>query len=150
MIAEALQHNRDLGASAARVLAAAAAWRGSRAAFLPSVDAQAGAARQKQVYVGLPIPGGDVLTSYATAFDAGFSASWEPDLWGRLSAGERRTEAQLAAQAAAWRAARLSVATGVAKAWYTLRGAQAQCVLAEDAVRAWQGSLDTRTRARRA
>lgn len=143
LIEEALVHNQDLGAAAARVLAAAASWKGAQAAFSPTVDANAGATRTKQVFVGLPIPGGpSVLSSYSTSFEAGLSASWEPDLWGRLSAGERVAEAALGAQAEDWKAARLSIAAGVAKGWYSLQAARLQAEWAQEAVAAWQGSLD--------
>lgn len=142
LIEEALQRNQDLGAAAARVLASAAAWKGAQAQFAPSVDGTAGVGRSKQVFVGLPIPGGpNVLSSYSTAWDAGLNASWEPDFWGRLSAGERAAEASLGAQAEEWRAARLSIAASVAKGWYGLLASRLQREWAEEAVQAWTASL---------
>ena len=143
LIDEALQRNQDLGAAAARVLASASAWKGARANFAPTLDGTAGGGRSKQVFVGLPIPGGsNVLSSYATSFDAGLSASWEPDFWGRLSAAERAAEASVGAQAEQWRAARLSIAAGVAKGWYSLLASRLQREWAEEAVQAWQQSLE--------
>ncbi len=143
LIEEALLRNKDLGAAASRVLGASAALKGSQAAFQPTLDGTAGAGRSKQVFVGLPIPGSsDVLSSYSTSFDAGLSAAWEPDLWGRLSAGERMAEAALGAQAEEWKAARLSIAAAVTKGWYSLLAARLQADWAQEAVDTWDASLN--------
>ena len=91
-ILEALEHNRDLVLSATRVRAAAAQARIAEGALLPTLDGGLSRQRQKQVFVGLPIPGTDVPSNTFNSWGVDLTASWEADLWGRLSAEERAAQ----------------------------------------------------------
>ena len=89
-IREALTYNHDLRAAAARVAAAEAEVIIARADELPSFQVGVNRARQKQNFVGFPIPGfeGQVLSRTFTSTGASLDAGWEPDLWGRIKAGK--------------------------------------------------------------
>ena len=118
LIAEALEKNYDLEAASHRVLAAAAQARQSGALSNPSLDFGLNAARDQNVFVGLPIPGvNNVLARTSDTFAGNFSVSWEVDLWGRLAAAERADLAELAASQADQIAMRLSVAGQTATHW---------------------------------
>jgi outer membrane protein TolC len=84
LVKTALQENFELRIAAQRVLQARAAYGITRAGQWPSVDASADVitARSSQVGANRGIPAGtDTDVSYA---QAGFSLSWELDVWGRL------------------------------------------------------------------
>lgn len=136
LVSAALQGNRDLRATAARVDAAAASARIAGASLKPMVGLNGNAARQRLVFVGLPIPGssGSVLSSTTNNFGVSLDLSWEVDLWGRLRAGERAALTDLHAAGLELRAAELSLAAQVSKAWFALSEAQAQADLAQRTV----------------
>lgn len=75
------------------------------------------------------------------------TASWEVDLWGRLSMATQGAEASLQASQADLAAARLSVQAAVAQNYFSLRAAEAQQALLERNVQAYQRTLElTRVR----
>ena len=151
LIEEALEHNRDLARAGATLRAAAARTDLARAGRRPSLDAGLGAARRRQVFVGLPIPGAEgVLSSTSTSFDLGLGASWEADLWGRLASAERAAEADYAAARADWVGARLALVAQVAKSWFVLRESELQHDLAQRTLASYRENerwIDERYRA---
>ena len=66
--------------------------------------------KQRMNFIGLPIPGGNVLTSRSVSHGFSLSSSWEIDVWGRLKAGEKRALADSSAAHADLWAARQSLA----------------------------------------
>ena len=132
LIAEALEHNRDLAAAAARVEAAAAQARIAGADLSPQVGGRFDASRRRQNFLGFPIPGGDeqVLSTTNTSFQAALDVSWEIDLWGRLRASRGAARARFEATQADLAAARLSIAGRTAQGWFAAREAAAQLELA--------------------
>lgn len=142
LVVEALEHNRDIKVSAALLAAAATRSTIARSFRWPTLDATAGAARAKNIFVGLPIPGTRApLESLATTYDVGLVAGWEADLWGRLAAGAAAADAAFAASAADLAAAQLSVAAETARAWFGAREARLQVELAERTVTSYRDSL---------
>lgn len=141
LVLEALQHNHDLVASAQRLRGAAARSQVARSARLPQLDATTGFGRQKNVFVGLPIPGSTgPLSALFNQWNAGLSASWELDLWGKLAASVDAADAEAAASFADLQGARLSVAAQVTSAWFALREAAQQLDLAERTTQTYQDS----------
>ena len=108
----ALAGNFDLQAAAARLEIAASDARLARAELFPSVDAAYVGARQKQNFVGFPIPGAEdqVLSTIFTNHGVSLDVSWEIDLWGRLRAASQVVLADLQASAADLRGSQLSMA----------------------------------------
>ncbi len=134
LIEEALAGNHDLAAAAARVEAAAAHARIAGADSLPQVGGSFDASRNRQNFIGFPIPGGEdrVLSTTNTSLRAGLNVSWELDLWGRLAAAEGAALANAQATRAEYAAARLSLAGQTAKAWFGVLEAREQVALAEE------------------
>lgn len=143
LVEEALAHNHDLVASAERLRAAVARSRIARAARRPQVDASANYLRQKNVFVGFPIPGGDggPLTNLFDQWNAGLDLAWEIDVWGKLAAAVQANEAEVAATFADLQGARLSIAAQVANGWFALREADQQLALALETVDTFERSL---------
>ena len=140
----ALEGNFDLQAAAARLEIAASDARTARAELFPSVDASYSGARQRQNFVGFPIPGAEdeVLSTIFTNHGVSLDVSWEIDLWGRLRAATQVVLADLQASAADLRGAQLSMAGQTAKAWFAVAEAQQQIDLSRTTVESFRESAE--------
>jgi len=97
----------------------------SRAAYFPTLDADA-----------------SVVRSRSPNRSASLNSGWEADLWGRLRRAVESNEAGAQASAADLAAARLSAQAELASSYFQLRILDAQRRLLEDTVAAFQKSLD--------
>ena len=80
----------------------------------------------------------DVLSAPFTLYQAGFDASWEPDLWGRVLRSVELAQANTEGQRALLRQVRWSISADVARAYFALRSAQRQTRLVQDGLAAAQ------------
>ena len=136
LVDEAVANNPDLARTGARLLAAV----GTAELITADGDVMAslglGAARTKTNFIGFPFVAG-VPVSRVSTYDLSLDISWEPDLWGRLAAGEQAALSDVQAAAADLAAARLSLVGATLNAWYGLLEAAAQRALAEETLRTW-------------
>lgn len=131
LVGEALGKNFSLQAAAGRVHSALAQARIAGADLSPHLAASARGSRQRQNFVGFPIPGGaDVLSTTYNSFGLSLDLSWELDLWGRLRARHSAALADVEAEAADYEAARLSLAARVSAAYFAVIAARRQVELA--------------------
>jgi len=122
LVSEALAKNPSLGSRAALARASEALTRAARGQRLPSLSAT--------------VSGGGTSTGVEVAgqserfndpsFGLGVDASWEADLWGRVSNTVAQADADYAASEADLAAAELSIAAQTAIAWIALNEALAQ------------------------
>ena len=143
-ISGALTRNHDLRAAAARLAAAEEEARIAGAALRPNVDLSLNRARQRQNFVGLPIPGreGSVLSATYNSAGVSLDVSWEADLWGRIQAGKLSAAAATDARRADLAGARLSLAGQTAKAWFSAIEAQRQVGLARASLTSYETSAE--------
>jgi multidrug efflux system outer membrane protein len=132
-VAEAIARNQDLAVAAARLNVARAAAEIGKSARLPSLTAGL-ASRETVVEDGSG-------SSFSPSYDLALSASWEPDLWGRLRDLERASFADYQAALADFRGARLSLAANTSKAWYNLLTAGEQVALAKETLDSFERNL---------
>ncbi|WP_296445637.1 efflux transporter outer membrane subunit [Rhodoferax sp. UBA5149] len=125
--------NQNLKNSVAQYQAARAALGASRASLFPTLGATAGATRGTNA-----VNGANVTDSYSL----GANASWELDLWGRLSSGVEVSQAKLQASQDDLAAARLSLQATLVQTYFSLRTAEAQAASLDSAVAAYQRSLE--------
>lgn len=120
LVTEALAHNADLAAAAARVEQAEA-----------QVDL---AAAQLQPAIGVLGRGGtNSVSDLVSMFNGGMlRLTWEVDLWGRLRYQRNAAVAQRDASEADFRFARQSLAASVARAWFIVTETAQQVRLAND------------------
>ena len=118
IVGEALRDNPDVTAARAALEAAEARARSAGAARLPSLDGSF-SAREQEGGLGA-----------GSSFSLGVEASWQADVWGRLSDQARAGVLSAEASRADWYGARLSIAAGAARAWYALSEAALQTDLA--------------------
>ena len=140
LIAEALAHNTNIAIAAANVEQAAAVLTQTRSQLFPQVGYSATGERQKTVEPAFA----RLIPNYpnpVTAYQALLSASWEIDLWGRI---RRQSEAALANVLATEEARRgviLSLVAQVASSYLTLRGLDAQLVVAQQTLGTYAESV---------
>jgi multidrug efflux system outer membrane protein len=146
LIGTALERNRDLAVSIARIEEARGLYRIQRAARLPTLAASGDVARSR----------GPVTTSTGVAvaeqdrFSVGVGVSaFELDFWGRVRNLSEAARAQYLSTVQAERAFRLSLVRDVATTWFALRETEERITLAEatvksreDGVRIAQRRLD--------
>jgi NodT family efflux transporter outer membrane factor (OMF) lipoprotein len=125
LIAQALAASPDLKAAQARLREARARRELAGAEQSPSVTASAAASRSKS---------SKNTGSGATRnlFNAGFDASWEPDVFGATRRGIEAAQADLQASTASLDNTRVSLVAEVARNYVELRGAQARLGIARD------------------
>lgn len=145
LVDTAVKNNRDVAAASARLRAARAQRRERLFDFLPSITGKASYDNVRQSANGTPgLPagaaGGIGIPRDYELFDAGFDASWELDLWGRVRRQNETAKAQAQAAVASRNNVVLSVISEVARNYFELRGAQAQLAVA-------RGNADNQTRA---
>lgn len=128
LVDDALSSNRDLKSAEASVRIAGAALAASRFDKLPTIrsDAQYRRGRTSSEALGATIPGlgGGAPFPDANLFDAGLSASWELDFWGRVRSSISAARARYEGADADYDSALVLVTADVANAYFSLRGNQ--------------------------
>lgn len=108
----------------ANIEKARATLRSTRAQALPSLSGGASASRSNQLQSGLS-------STTGTSRSAGFDASWEIDLFGKVHRNAEASDARIEARIADWHDARVSLAAEVADTYVQYRA----CILLSDAYR---------------
>jgi NodT family efflux transporter outer membrane factor (OMF) lipoprotein len=111
LISTTIENNPDLQVAEARVHKAEAAFRQSRAEFLPSLDVGVNANYQSKNPLGFGVP---------ESYQVFGSTSWEADIWGRLRSAKRASLATLLASEAYRKAVITDIVSSVAMNYYLL------------------------------
>jgi len=136
LVKEAMAGNFGLQAIIARLDAAFAQSRISRADLLPTLEGSFGAARSQRVTGH----GSSRLETRSNDLSLLLSATWELDVWGRLRDQRLAAKADMQAATADLIAARLSLAAQIAKRWFDAVTARQQVELAEQTVKTFKQS----------
>ena len=129
LLAQALGGNLDVQVAQARIRGVRAARVGAALDFVPTVTAVAGYTRQRLAGATFPIGSGTFPDQ--DIWDAGFDASWELDLFGRVRRGVQARGALVGAAEQDLRDVRVSLSAELARVYFELRGAQEQLAVAE-------------------
>lgn len=142
---QAAAGNQNIALSVARLRAAQAAVASSSASLLPSLGASASSSRSRS---GSTLQAdGSSNARISTSHSLGLNASWELDLWGRISGTVDAARASAQASADDLAAMRLSVQATVAQTYFSLRAAEAQARLLRETLDAYDRSWElTRNR----
>lgn len=133
LVARAELNNTGIQLAAARLAQARALLRSADADRLPQVGVSAGASRGN-----LATPGG---ATPATVLSAGASASWEPDLFGRLAKASTAAALDARASEALAQSTTLLVQSDVAQTYFVLRALDAERALVRETVNAYRDTL---------
>jgi multidrug efflux system outer membrane protein len=127
LVDDALAANHDLRIALGRLVEARAARRESLFNLAPTVTAAGGYTKQKvpkaQSPIGVPYT--------AELYDAGFDATWELDLFGRVRRGIEANSAAMQGAEASLHDVQVSVIAEVARTYFELRGEQTQLAVAK-------------------
>jgi NodT family efflux transporter outer membrane factor (OMF) lipoprotein len=121
LIDDALKANTTINTARAVLAQSRALSQGESARLLPGLNLSASARRSRA---------GDAGS--ANAFNAGFDASWEPDVFGGLHASVAASRADTLASAASLADSQISIAAEVALEYIQLRGLQARLAIAKE------------------
>jgi outer membrane protein, multidrug efflux system len=129
LIAEALQHNRDLQLAAARIEEVRANLGQTDANRYPEVAVGGNVSRSKLSGKGNMPPGATLLNNN---FKLNLQAAWEVDLWGRYRQASAAARADLLATEYARQAIQSSLTGTVAQSYFALAALDANIALAQD------------------
>lgn len=121
LVAEAQTNNRDLRVAALNVQRSWSLAQQARVGLMPFAGYSSGASRQG--FLGGPAPD-------TASLNWGIQASWEPDIWGRVRAGEKAAIASAQSADADYRFAQYSIAAAVADAYLSALEASLQADVA--------------------
>ncbi|QOC23735.1 efflux transporter outer membrane subunit [Wenzhouxiangella sp. AB-CW3] len=142
LIERATSDNLEIRAALARLSEARARAGLARAERLPTVAAQAEAARERTPATAFPIdiPGAGATT--ANTFSVVGMLDWEVDLWGRLTREREAALAQLEQSRHAHDAVYLGIVTEVVHNYFALRSAEQQLRITERTLESRQRTLE--------
>ena len=129
LVTQALQANTSVRSAQAALQQARAQVDVQAAGLLPSVGASASAQRSR------------ASNSTGNNFQAGFDASWEPDVFGRLRSGLNASEADAQAAQASLADVQVSLAAEAAVNYIELRGLQQRLAIARSNLATQQETL---------
>ena len=131
LIDTALVHNTDLGTARLHVEQAEAALLTARLSYLPSVNVGAEGG----------LAGWDGSTS--KTYNINGAASWEIDIFGKITAAKREARASLEKSYAYRQAVQTSLVASVASTYYTLLMLDSQYTVTEETAAKWRQSVET-------
>ncbi|OON60307.1 RND transporter [Massilia sp. KIM] len=140
LIEEATANNANLSVAAARVKQARAIAGIANADRLPQVGVGVDAQRARPSPLEAKLPEG-TPTPGQTSYNASLTASWEIDLFGRLSAGVSAARGDAAATEANYRSVLLSLQADVAQTYFRLRALDAELDTVGETVRLREESV---------
>ena len=141
--------NQTIAAAEAQVRQARALVQASRAGYYPTVTVGASVTRSQRGVASSTIGGVSTGSgvSNSTAYSLPFDLSWEADVWGKIHRTVEASRDSAQASEADLAAARLSAQAELAQDYFLLRIQDAQKVLLDETVAAFQKALDlTRNR----
>lgn len=138
LIAEGITKNLNLQMAYTRIQQAEAYYSQSRAAFLPTLNANAQVTESKLSAV----QGFGIRTS-ATQYQLGLSSSWEVNIWGKLSSARRASLASLMQSGAAAKAVQTGMVASIANYYYSLLALDKQLTITEETVKYWDTTVTT-------
>ena len=139
-ISKALSNNLDVRVAMQSVVSAQAYLKQSKASFIPTLSVGANYTRSTS---SLNAGGGAPDRTYNNLFDITGNASWEADIWGKLSAQKRASYASYLATLEAQKAVQSEVVATLATAYYQLLMLDEQKKVLEQTIEFRTKSLET-------
>lgn len=135
VVAEALQRNLDLEATAGRVMELRAAFVQSRAQRWPTVNLEGGAQKARTTSALQNI------SLETETYNLSLAASFEVDLWGKLARSEAAARADLLQAQENRRTVAQTVVANVVTGYFRVRVLQRRLVVNAESIKAYQKSL---------
>ena len=136
LIKEGIARNPDLQVAYTRVQQAQAYYLQSRAAFFPTLNANASVTRTK-----IPQIQDFRQLGSTTQYQLGATSNWELDVWGRIGSNRRANLASLLQSEAGVRAVQTSLVATIANSYYLLLALDQQLAITEKTVINWDTTV---------
>ena len=134
--------NQNLARAEAQYRQALALAQSARAGYFPTVTGGLSDTRSRASSTTVAQPSATpVSRGVVTGHSLPFQASWAPDVWGNISRAVEASDASVKASAADLEAARLAAQAALAQSYFQLRALDAQQMLLEETVAAYDKSL---------
>ena len=143
LIQQGINQNLDLKQAIERIKISEATLRQSRAAFLPSLQADVSVTDAKQAAAALNFPAGININLETQTYRAQLSTAWEADIWGKLSSAKRSAFATLLQSDAAKRAVQTQLIATIANSYYTLLALDKQLAITEQTIKIRRQDVET-------
>lgn len=138
LLHEGIAKNIDLQAAYTRIQQAQAYYSQSKAAFIPSLDANAGVTASK-----LSEAQGFGIRTSATQYQLGVSTAWEADIWGKLKSSKKASLASLLQTDAAAKAIQTRLVADIANYYYVLLALDQQLAITRQTISNWDTTVQT-------
>jgi len=138
LIGEGIAGNLNLQIAYTRIQQAQAYYAQSRAAYYPTLSANAQASTAK-----LSGAQGFGIRNSSTQYQLGATAGWEANLWGRLGSAKRASLASLLQSEAAARTVQTGIVAGIANYYYALLALDKQLAITQQTVYNWDTTVQT-------
>ena len=138
LIAEGIAQSPNLQIAYQRVQQSEAYYLQSRAAFFPTLSANAQATTSK-----LSAVQGFGIRNSSDQYQLGLASSWEANIWGRLSSARRASLADLLQSEAGARAVQTSLVASIASYYYQLLALDRQLAITQETVYNWDTTVQT-------
>jgi outer membrane protein, multidrug efflux system len=145
LIAEATRNNANLAVAAARVKQARAIAGIAEADRIPQIGVGVGAQRARASALSLGVPSNTDIAPQTT-YNASLTASYEVDLFGRVSSNVAAARGDAAQVEANYRSVLLSLQADVAQTYFRLRATDAELATVEQTVRLREESVKVNQR----
>lgn len=143
LIQQGINENLDLKQAIERIKISEATLRQSRAAFLPSLQADLSVTDNKAAAAAQNFPAGININLETQTYKAALSTAWEADIWGKLSSAKRAAYATLLQSDAAKRAVQTQLIATIANSYYTLLAYDKQLAITEQTVKIRTKDVET-------
>ncbi|GGE55479.1 NodT family efflux transporter outer membrane factor (OMF) lipoprotein [Pedobacter psychrotolerans] len=143
LIQKGINENLDLKQAIERIKISEATLRQSRAAFLPSLQADVSVTDAKQAQAALNFPSGININLETQTYKAQLSTSWEADIWGKLSSAKKAAYATLLQSDATRRAVQTQLIATIANSYYTLLALDKQLAITEQTIKIRMQDVET-------
>ena len=140
LVASGQKTNADMRLAAARVQEAEGALREARAAFWPDVTAGYSFTRSRVSASGVPPPPAGTIMRPSHQLLA--STNFELDFWGRFARATEAAQANLLGNRLGQDVVGLTLAGGIAQAYFALRSLDAQITVLDNSIRVRRDSFD--------
>lgn len=138
LINEGISKSIDLQVAYTRIQQAQAYYSQSKAAFIPSFDANAGVNISK-----LSEAQGFGIRTSSTQYQLGVSTAWEADIWGKLKSSKKASLASLLQTDAAAKAIQTRLVADIANYYYLLLALDQQLAITRQTINNWDTTVRT-------
>lgn len=139
LIEEGLKNNKDLQIAMLNIESARVSLRLEQAEWLPTINAQGGASRQKSSQEAYTSSG---VSRVYNDFSLSAVLSYEIDLWGKVASSNKAARAALLASKASADTVRLSLSSSIADYYFALISYKEQLEIANQAVKTREDTVN--------